>query len=45
MIGLNRNMLVFIKQISPNQRLVFAPDGRSDRLCCAAPAAQAWRYV
>ena len=27
-----------------NKRLVFAPDGRSDRRRDAAPAAQAWRY-
>ena len=28
-----------------NKRLVFAPDGRSDRRRDAAPAAQACRYI
>jgi hypothetical protein len=28
-----------------NQRLVYAPYGRSDSRRDAAPAAQAWRYV
>jgi hypothetical protein len=36
---------ILMKNKTHNQRLVYAPYGRSDSRRDAAPAAQAWRYV